>query len=434
MAQGNRPFEAVVWGGTGYTGKYTAEHITAHLPTDFKWAIAGRSEQKLEKVVEELRKLNPDRQQPSIEVAQLTKDDLVKLARKTKVFISTVGPYHKYGTLAVEACAETGTHYLDVTGETPWVYDMIQKYDQTAKRNGAIMISQIGIESAPADLVSWALVSYIRKTLGVGTAEVVLSTHELKSAPSGGTLATVLSIFDTYSLSHFAKASKRWSMSTVAPPKQSYPKTLLERLTGLRFVKGLDGPLTDSIQGPTDTPIVHRSWSLFDGGKLYGPKFRFSPYMKANSNLVGVAIHFGLAFGMLALVFPPVRWMLKRYVYQPGQGPTKEHVILCTSSSQTPSLTHHREAKNDRVEWRAVANADNSDPRDPKQAFMRFGFNGSMYLLTGIFLAEAAITICRDQTSAHKIGGGMLTPATLGEAFLERLQKAGVQTEVRMMA
>lgn len=60
-------------------------------------------------------------------------------------------------------------------------------------------------------------------------------------------------------------------------------------------------------------------------------------------------------------------------------------------------------------------------------------FDGSMYHLTGIFLAEAAITIARSETFAHELGGGVLTPATLGARYLERLQAAGLQTEVRTM-
>lgn len=114
MASGDRQYECVVFGATGYTGKYTAEHIVTNLATDLKWAVAGRSEDKLQQLVTELRSLNSDRKEPGIEVAQLQKEDLLALAKKTKVLISTVGPYHLYGTAVVEACAETGTHYVDV--------------------------------------------------------------------------------------------------------------------------------------------------------------------------------------------------------------------------------------------------------------------------------------------------------------------------------
>lgn len=93
-----------------------------------------------------------------------------------------------------------------------------------------------------------------------------------------------------------------------------------------------------------------------------------------------------------------------------------------------------RQVKGEYVEWRAVAHADTTDPNDPKRAFGRMRFEGSMYHLTGICLAEAAMTITRDKTLAHDIGGGIMTPATLGAPYLERLQKAGLKTEIRTMA
>lgn len=85
-----------------------------------------------------------------------------------------------YGEVAFKACAEAGTHYLDVTGEVPWVRKMIQKYEATAKSSGAIMIPQIGIESAPADICTWVLADRLRKDLNAQTAEVTISIHNLR--------------------------------------------------------------------------------------------------------------------------------------------------------------------------------------------------------------------------------------------------------------
>lgn len=230
---------------------------------------------------------------------------------------------HKYGSVVVEACAETGTHYLDVTGEIPWVYDMVHKYHETAKSTGAIMIHQDGIESAPTDLMCWMLVNHIRETLGVSTAEVVHTIHDLRSAPSGGTLSTVLTMFDSYSARQFAEAQKPWSLCPVTPPKQTMSKTWYETITGVRTVNDL-GVLTDSLQGPADIPIVHRTWGLYDGGHIYGPNFHVSAYMKARNTLTGFGFHVLLTTALAALILPPVRWLLKHFVYQPGEGPTKE--------------------------------------------------------------------------------------------------------------
>ena len=71
MVADAREYECIVFGATGYTGKYTCEHIVTNLPTDFKWAVAGRSEAKLKTLVDELKSLDTNRLQPSIEVDPL---------------------------------------------------------------------------------------------------------------------------------------------------------------------------------------------------------------------------------------------------------------------------------------------------------------------------------------------------------------------------
>ncbi|KAK5108782.1 hypothetical protein LTR62_007842 [Meristemomyces frigidus] len=412
--QSERQYEIIVFGATGYTGKYTCERITASLPTDLKWAVAGRSESKLQQIVDEIRSLNSNRVQPGVEVAQLRRDDLISLAKKTKVLISTVGPYHKYGTPVVEACVETGTHYVDCTGEVPWVYDLIQKYHSQAQKTGAIIIPQNGIESAPTDLICWSLVSHMRQTLGVGCREIVQTCYDMKATPSGGTFSTILTLFDSYSLSHLQKSGRPWSLNAIEGQKRAPSRPIVERLTGVRTVSDL-GTLTDSLQGPADIPIVNRSWSLINGGEFYGPNFQLAVYTRTRNALTGLFIHVAMTIGFLAILLPPVRWVLQRLVTQPGFGPSKEDV------------------KNEFVEWRAVAHADAADPNDRKRAFARMRWQGSMYALTGVCLSEAALTIARSKTLAHELGGGILTPATLGAPYLERLQKAGLQLEVRMM-
>ena len=96
------------------------------------------------------------------------------------VIISTVGPYSKYGEYAFKACAQSGTHYLDVTGEVPFVADMIKKYEAAAKESGSILISQVGIESAPPDLVTYTLVNMIKERFSAPTGEVVVSIYQMR--------------------------------------------------------------------------------------------------------------------------------------------------------------------------------------------------------------------------------------------------------------
>ena len=92
-----------------------------------------------------------------------------------------------------------------------------------------------------------------------------------------------------------------------------------------------------------------------------------------------------------------------------------------------------RQTKGEFIEWRSIAHADVSDPDVPKRAFGRMRWEGSMYHVTGVCLAESALILAREMTLAHELGGGMLTPATLGASYVERLKNAGLMVEVNMM-
>ncbi|KAL9122603.1 MAG: hypothetical protein Q9187_000835 [Circinaria calcarea] len=410
MSTLQREYELVLLGATGYTGKYCAEHIVAHLPTDLKWAVAGRSAPKLSSVLDEIKPLNPDRLHPGLEVASLTPEDLNALARKTRLLINTIGPYHRYSTPVVEACANNGTHYLDVTGETPWVWEIIKKYDQTAKSNNATIIPEIGVESAPSDLLAFSLASLIREKLSAGTREVVASV-QLKSQASGGTLATVLGILDHYSLRHISDSSKAWAMSPVPHTEPTLSISLATKIFGVRSIADL-GVLTTNLGSGPNVAIVQRTWGLLDQGNFYGQHFQYSEYMRVRNLFVGFAVHLAIAFGKVALSIPPIRWLLKKCVYKPGEGPTKEA------------------AKRSFIEYRAIATADT---QSRTRAFARVRWNGSLYSLTGVLLAEAAILVLRDRATAKNLGGGLLTPAMLGQPFIDRLKRVGLIFETYIM-
>ncbi|GME33541.1 Saccharopine dehydrogenase / Homospermidine synthase [Neofusicoccum parvum] len=405
-----RQYELVLLGATGYTGKLTAEHITTSLPTDLKWAIAGRNEKKLANVAEELKRLNPDRPQPAIEVLELKGEEIDALAKKTSLIITTVGPFMKYGTPVVEACANNGTHYVDCTGEVPWVQEMINQYHDTAKANGAIIIPQSGVDSVPADIIAYVIATHIRRTLGLGTGEV-LNAAKLNAKPSGGTLLTMLSLFDHYSLIQIGKSLKPFALSPVQPQSNKSSQGIASKVLGIRQDKDL-GVLTDWVGAKVDAAIVGRSWGLWDGGKLYGPNFQFNEHMVATSTVAGVLVHFSMVFGMALFALPPFRWIMKKLIYQPGEGPQIEST------------------KNDYAYYKAVGVADSSKK---ERAIAEFKFHGSMYRWTGLAIAEAAMVILRGgETEAKRQGGGILTPATLGDEYVERLRKVNTEINVRL--
>lgn len=101
--------------------------------------------------------------------------------KKTYILLTCVGPYSQYGEPVVKACADNGTHYFDVTGEFPWVYNMIRKYEEAAKASGAFIFPQVGLESSPPDLCTYALARTLREELGARTGEVTINFHTLRS-------------------------------------------------------------------------------------------------------------------------------------------------------------------------------------------------------------------------------------------------------------
>ncbi|KAF3010182.1 hypothetical protein E8E14_009172 [Neopestalotiopsis sp. 37M] len=413
--QHGRQYDVVVFGATGYTGLMTAEHIAARFPTDIKWAVAGRSAEKLQKVAAECETINADRIQPKIEICSLNDDDLLALAKKTFVLITTVGPYAQYGEHAFKACAEAGTHYIDCTGEAPWTLKMIKKYESQAKDTGAIIIPQGGFESAPSDVLAWELCRTIRSQLSAPTADVVVELHELNSAPSGGTLATALGIFDCFSAREFADAIKPYALSPVPHPRGTPSPSVFSRLTGLYQVPNL-GLLSTSITAVTNAPIVQRTWGVFQQepsrkDEFYGPNFSYQELMKARNFATGMAMHYGaMVAGALLMFVPPLRALVRRFVFQPGEGPSRE------------------DSAKEYVELRGIAHPDL--PNSRKQAFVKARYRGSMYYLTATLIAQAAATLLQEDVG---LTGGVYTPASLGQGYIDRLDENGFEIEFKLL-
>ncbi|OAL70449.1 saccharopine dehydrogenase [Trichophyton violaceum] len=403
-----RSLEIVLLGATGYTGKLCAEHIVKNLPTNLAWGIAGRSMKKLEDLSAKLLTYNDDRKAPEILSVQFNDTELKDLACKTKVIINCVGPYRKHSTPVVKACAENGTHYVDVTGEAPWVCDMVKKFHETAKSTGAILISANGIESAPADLLTYFMAKSIKDQFGVVTDETDMSLYHIKGKFSGGTLRTIIDFFDN--LDSSSGDPYRISVSKPAQPK-SVP--ILRRIFGVHYVPDI-GVGTTCVCEACDTAIVHRTSSLMP--QLFNPKFRFWESMKTRNTLTGVAFHFALIVTAFVLLLSPVRWMLSRYFYPPGEGLQED-------------------AKSGfSVEYRGIATAKQDQPGKKNiRVLGSFRYDGCPYKLTGIFLAEAARILARSKNVGQTIKGGYLTPASLEDEYVENLEKIGAQFKYNVL-
>jgi len=196
-----RPFDVVIWGCTGFTGrlvaKYFATRIAKRVPT-LRWALAGRSKEKLQTLVEDLGV------PAHVMIASAdVQDEVDQVAAATKVILSTAGPFAKYGTPVVEACVRSGCDYVDINGETGWHRSMINAYDEAARKAGVTLVPSSGFDSIPSDLgVDW-MARRVQEASGLPVRRVS-GYFSMRGAFSGGTVASGILSEETHGASHLA--------------------------------------------------------------------------------------------------------------------------------------------------------------------------------------------------------------------------------------
>jgi len=180
-----KDLDIVVYGATGFTGRLCVKYLSENAK-DLKWAIAGRDLIKLSQVA--------IRFSPTTETLEADGDDekaLDAITSRTKVVISTAGPFHRYGSKLVASCVKNSTHYVDITGETFWIKEMIDKHHAEAVSKGIRIIPSCGYDSLPSDLG----VFFSAKQLGKPIKRVE-SYHTGRGSASGGTIETGFSMGD----------------------------------------------------------------------------------------------------------------------------------------------------------------------------------------------------------------------------------------------
>ncbi|MGQ3136869.1 saccharopine dehydrogenase family protein, partial [Phenylobacterium sp.] len=184
-----KEFDLIVFGATGFTGRLVAEYLHLSGADGARWAIAGRSLDKLAKVRDELHL------PPSVALLKADANDaaaLKALVARTRVVITTVGPYQLHGEPLATACAEGGTDYVDLCGEPLWMARMIDKLTPLAQRSGARIVFSCGFDSIPFDLGVVYLQAEAQARFGAPLPEVRGRVARLKGTFSGGTLASMM--------------------------------------------------------------------------------------------------------------------------------------------------------------------------------------------------------------------------------------------------
>lgn len=191
----SKKYDIILFGVTGFTGTLAAEYLlNAKQDSGLKWAVSARNASKAEEVLQKL--VGNDAKMPDILVADLvcqTPEDKAKLqaiVEQTKVVLTCSGPFEKYGPTLVELCAQTGVYYADITGETDYVRQTIEKHDAQAQKSGAVLLSHCGHDCIPCDLMVWEMNQFASNQGCRLTQVLTYQEFADEAAFSGGTAAT----------------------------------------------------------------------------------------------------------------------------------------------------------------------------------------------------------------------------------------------------
>jgi short subunit dehydrogenase-like uncharacterized protein len=408
MAGKTPEFDLIVFGATGFTGRLVAEYLHLSGAAGARWAIAGRSLDKLAAVRDALHL------PPSVALLKADATDaasLKALVARTRCVITTVGPYQLHGEPLATACAQGGTDYVDLCGEPLWMARMVDKLTPLAEQSGARIVFSCGFDSIPFDLGVVYLQAEAQARFGAPLPEVRGRVARVKGTASGGTLASMMETIEA--------VRREPALIKV----MANPFALTPGFKGPRQPAGQDADFDDwadawsapFLMATINTKNVHRSNAL--RGHPWGENFVYSEKLLTGKPGVGdqgrkkaVALARFTKLQNLALGFGPTRFVLRRFVLtQPGDGPDR-------AARETGHYTlwfTGRSAGGEAL--RAIVKGD----RDP-------GYGSTCKLIS-----EAALCLVQD-VGREATPGGVWTPGSaMGLALVRRLQaRAGLTFEI----
>ena len=403
----SRPYDIIVFGATGFTGKLVVEYLIEHYGVNnelFTWAIAGRNENKIKKLVETLAAKNDQIKKIKHFIADSFDDkSLDNISKSAKLIISTVGPYIKYGKNLVSHCAHNGTHYCDLTGEVPFIRESIDAYDEVAKKNKCRIIHSCGFDSIPSDLGVLFLQSEAKKKYDFFCSGIKYYVRATKGGFSGGTIASMIAI------SNYIKSKPNLSGLLGNPYALNSDKYEGPSVSSLRSVvwdKDVGLWTAPFIMSGINARVVRRSNELL--GFKYGKKFIYTEVTSFQKGLRGylksysMLIFLGLTKFLMS--FKPTFWLLKNfYLPNPGQGPNREK----------RDNGFFKILLNGYVDGNHISCTVTGD-KDP-------GYSG-----TAIMLTESALSIILNNEKIPRKFGVLTPSSAIGKILIKRLKTKGI--------
>lgn len=408
-------YDLVVFGATSFVGQILTRYLSDYLSGNgetLRWAIAGRSRAKLGQVRDALGAAGQS--VPIIVADAADEAQLRALCAQTRVVVSTVGPYALYGEPLVRVCAQTGTDYCDLTGETQWIKRMIDKYEPAARQSGARIVHCCGFDSVPSDMGVFFLQQQARQQWDVPATHVKMRVRTLKGGASGGTVASVINVVREAAAD---PALRRELLDPYSLCPKGHGFTVRQHaVRSAEFDRDSDAWIAPFVMAAINERVVHRSNAL--AGNAYGSGFTYDEAVMTGTGLKGrltaLTMVAGLGAFMVGVLIKPVRSLMERFLLpKPGEGPSVE--------AQQAG----------RYDVRFFGRADDGRTLRVKVTGDRDPGYGS----TGKMLGQAAISLaldCSSDGAKTGRGGGFWTPATMFDArYIERLVRhAGLRFEV----
>ena len=395
-----RIYDVVIWGASGFTGRLVVEYMYRAYGRsgDVRWAVAGRNEQKLQQVLQDT---GCSSNIPILIADSSDEASLRSLAEQTKVVCTTVGPYAKYGSLLVQFCAETGTHYTDLTGEIHWMRRMIDQHHVEAQNSGARIVHTCGFDSIPSDLGVFLLQRAMFEKHGVYSPNVKYRVVKASGGVSGGTIDSVVNMMDESKSdpSILPLMADPYALNPLNMPRGEDKKDE----TSVFYDEDFEQWTAPFVMAGVNTRVVRRSHSLL--GYPWGNDFRYDEAVLVGDGPGGIvkAWFITAATGLLIAltVFSFTRKLFARLAPSPGEGPSPEAIRKGFFN----------------IELFA------SHPDDPERSMVAIvtGDRDPGYGATSKMIAESAVCLAKDELDTPT---GVLTPAVaMGQRLIDRLQQ-----------
>jgi short subunit dehydrogenase-like uncharacterized protein len=396
-----RDLDLVLWGATGYTGRLAAAELLRRAPPDLRLAFGGRSADRLGRLCQELAL---ERQVELVTADASDAAAMAALARRARVVLTTVGPYARFGTPLLRACAEAGTDYADITGELLWMRRSIDAFDDVARDSGARIVHACGYDSVPTDL-GFALVQTTSlERHGRACSRVRHLVGPVAGGVSGGTIASALGLADEIA----ERPELRRSLADpdlLAPGAPSSPSCA-------------DSPWPRSerhawsapfVMAAVNTRVARRTRALL--GEPWGEHACYAERMLAPTWARAALAGAGQALGRLVLSSSLLRRAARRVLPKPGDGPSEARRARGHFSSTFEGFLAGDAATTGAPDVRVTIAAE----LDP-------GYGATARMLVAVALLLEANEV--------KGAGGVRTPASLDvDALRRRLGEAGIRVE-----